>query len=125
MARSEQEEALRLLEWLREAAETAGGMGRVIEILSLQALALRAGGRKDEAVSTLARALTLAEPEGYVSTFVDEGPEMITLLSEVLEAQQRGASRPRSRRTTSGSSQRRSNTTLPAPRRPVPDFLSP
>jgi hypothetical protein len=33
--------------------------------------------------------LSLAEPEGYVRTFVDEGPPMSALLSEVLEAQQR------------------------------------
>jgi LuxR family transcriptional regulator, maltose regulon positive regulatory protein len=41
-------------------------------------------------VSTLAGALALAEPEGYVRTFVDEGAPMAELLSEVLEALQRG-----------------------------------
>jgi LuxR family maltose regulon positive regulatory protein len=38
----------------------------------------------------LTRALTLAEPEGYVRTFVDEGPAMADLLSATLEARQRG-----------------------------------
>ena len=33
------------------------------------------------AVTTVARALELAEPEGYVRTFTDEGPAMATLLS--------------------------------------------
>jgi len=45
---------------------------------------------KEGAVSTLARALVLAEPEGYVRTFADEGAAMGELLSEVLDAQQRG-----------------------------------
>jgi LuxR family transcriptional regulator, maltose regulon positive regulatory protein len=41
-------------------------------------------------VSTLAGALALAEPQSYVRTFVDEGPPMAELFSEVLEALQRG-----------------------------------
>jgi LuxR family maltose regulon positive regulatory protein len=32
----------------------------------------------------------MAEPEGFVRTFVDEGPAMSELLSEVLQARQRG-----------------------------------
>ena len=38
----------------------------------------------------LAEALVLATPEGYVRTFVDEGPLMVTLMSEVLAARQKG-----------------------------------
>jgi LuxR family maltose regulon positive regulatory protein len=55
---------------------------------------LRAKGDKERAVSTLARALALAEPEGYVRTFVDEGSPMEVLLSEVIEARQRGRLTP-------------------------------
>ena len=62
----------------------------MIEILTLQALALRAREEKSRALDVMGRALALAEPEGYVRTFVDEGPPMAELLSEVLEAQQRG-----------------------------------
>ena len=90
IARGEQDEALRLLEKLREEAEAAGRTGSAIEILTLQALALWKGGKKERVMSTLGHALSLAEPEGYVRTFVDEGPPMAALLSEVLEAQQRG-----------------------------------
>jgi LuxR family maltose regulon positive regulatory protein len=89
VARGEHDEALALLYQLREAAEAAGKTGKAIEILALEAVALRAKGEKEHAVSTLAQALTLAEPEGYVRTFIDEGSPMAALLSEVLEAQQR------------------------------------
>ena len=42
----------------------------------LQAPALWEKGERERAVSTRTQALTLAEPEGYVRTFVDEGPQM-------------------------------------------------
>jgi LuxR family maltose regulon positive regulatory protein len=41
-------------------------------------------------VSTLAEALALAAPEGYVRTFIDEGQPMAEILSGVLEARHRG-----------------------------------
>jgi LuxR family transcriptional regulator, maltose regulon positive regulatory protein len=87
IARSEPGEALRLLAQLQETVQTAG---RTIEILALQALALLAKDEKERAVSTLAEALVLAEPEGYVRSFVDEGSKMAELLSGVLDARQRG-----------------------------------
>jgi LuxR family maltose regulon positive regulatory protein len=90
IARGEQDEALRLLADLRKAAQAAGRTGREIEILALQALILHAKGEKERAVSTLTQALALGQPEGYVRTFVDEGPQMAALISEVLEAHQRG-----------------------------------
>jgi LuxR family maltose regulon positive regulatory protein len=90
VAREDHDEALQMLDRLREAAEAADRRGSVIEILALQALALRAVSKKERAVSTLAEALVLAEPEGYVRTFVDEGSPMAGLLSGVLEARQRG-----------------------------------
>ncbi len=88
-ARGEHDEALRIRADLREAAQAAGRTGWEIEILALEALALQAQGKRERAVRTLAQALALAEPEGYVRTFVDEEAEMAALLSEVLEAQQR------------------------------------
>lgn len=89
IARGEHEDALPLLSDLREVVQAAGRTGREIEILNLQALALRATGEGERAVGTLTRALALGEPEGYVRSFVDEGPEIAALISEVLEAQQR------------------------------------
>ena len=77
------DEAIGLLERLLKAAEEGGRMGRAIEILVLQALAYQARGDLPAALSSLERALTLAEPEGYVRIFLDEG-EPIRLLIEDL-----------------------------------------
>jgi LuxR family transcriptional regulator, maltose regulon positive regulatory protein len=97
VACGEHEEALRLLADLREAAQAVGRTGREIEILALEALVLQAKGKKERAVSTLTQALALGEPEGYVRTFVDEGSKMAALISEALEAQQRGRLYPPNR----------------------------
>jgi LuxR family maltose regulon positive regulatory protein len=80
IARAKPGEALRLLARLLEAAEAAERMGSVIGILTLQTLAFQAQGDIDRALSALEQALSLAEPEGYVRTFVDEGEPMATLL---------------------------------------------
>ena len=75
-------EAMELLECLLQAAEEGGRMGSVIEILMLQALAHEVQGDSSTALVPLKRALSLAEPEGYVRVFVDEGRHMAQLLSE-------------------------------------------
>ena len=46
----------------------------------LQSLAHQARGDLPAALASLQEALTLAEPEGYVRLFVDEGPPMASLL---------------------------------------------
>ncbi len=74
--------AMALLERLLQAAEAGGRMGSVIEILVLQAVAHQAQGDTPSAFVPLARALALAEPEGYVRIFVDEGPPIEALLQE-------------------------------------------
>jgi LuxR family maltose regulon positive regulatory protein len=94
LVQDEPDRALRLLERLHEEARAAGRSGTKLEIRTLQALALWEKGEKERAVSILTQTLALAEPEGYVRTFADEGPPMAALLSEVLEAQQRGRLAP-------------------------------
>ena len=69
-----------LLERLLGAAEAGARTGSVIEILVVQALVHQAGRDIPAALAALERALTLAEPEGYVRLFVDEGPAMASLL---------------------------------------------
>ena len=73
-------EAMGLLERLLQAAEAGARTGSVIEILVLQALAHQTQGDIPAALVPLQQALTLAEPEGYVRMFVDEGPPMAQLL---------------------------------------------
>jgi LuxR family transcriptional regulator, maltose regulon positive regulatory protein len=96
-ARGRHREELRLLEESRESAEMAGRTDDLVGILTLQALARWAKNDKEQAVSILTQALAMAEPEGYVRTFVDEGPAMADLLSATLEVRQRGHSDPASR----------------------------
>jgi LuxR family maltose regulon positive regulatory protein len=74
-------DALGLLDRLLEMAETAGWWAKAIELLALQAMALQAQGDADQSLAVLDQALTLAEPEGYVRLFADEGPPMAQLLN--------------------------------------------
>ena len=79
------QDATRLLERLRQAAEEGQRTGSVIEILVLQALAHQAHEDVPAALASLRRAVTLAEPEGYVRIFADEGPLMASLLRAVVK----------------------------------------
>jgi LuxR family maltose regulon positive regulatory protein len=51
-------------------------MGSVIEILVVQSFAHEVLGNIPSALLSLKNALALAEPEGYIHIFVDEGPPM-------------------------------------------------
>ena len=84
--------AVRLLQRLRQAAETDGRMSSVVECLTLEALALHAQRQVEPACSCLAKVLILAEPENFVRVFVDEGAPMAELLRQFLRAQQKGNS---------------------------------
>ena len=74
------QDVLRLLDRLLQDAEAKARIASVLEILVLRALTLEAQGNRASALSTLERALVLAEPEGYIRLFVDEGPPMLALL---------------------------------------------
>lgn len=74
--------ASRLLERLLAEAERGSRAGSVIAILALQALACGARGDLSRALDCLERALQMAEPEGYVRVFVDEGEAMRDLLRQ-------------------------------------------
>jgi LuxR family maltose regulon positive regulatory protein len=83
LAQKRTEETLQLLERLVMTAEVEGRTASIIQLLVLQALTLYVLGDTTRSLDSLIRALSLAEPEGYVRTFVDEGEPMATLLSDV------------------------------------------
>jgi LuxR family maltose regulon positive regulatory protein len=76
------DEATRLLGRLLQAAETGGRLGSAIQILLLQALAFQAQDNLPRAIVALERALGMAEPQGYVRIFVDEGEAMRSLIEK-------------------------------------------
>jgi LuxR family maltose regulon positive regulatory protein len=77
-------EALPLLTRLLEASITMERHGDEIRYLVMIALAHHALGNTQTALDSLSQALTLAEPQGYVRLFVDEGLPMAELLSSAI-----------------------------------------
>jgi LuxR family maltose regulon positive regulatory protein len=75
-------QALGLLGRMLQAAEAGARSGSVLRILLLQSLAHQDQGDLPGALRPLARALTLAAPEGYVRLFADEGSAMGELLRQ-------------------------------------------
>ncbi|HEY7340459.1 MAG TPA: LuxR C-terminal-related transcriptional regulator [Ktedonobacterales bacterium] len=79
-------DALRLLDLVQHDAEPKERLSSVLEVLILRALAHQVHRDLRGALGTLARALTLAAPEGYVRLFADEGAPMATLLTDLIKA---------------------------------------
>jgi LuxR family maltose regulon positive regulatory protein len=80
LAQGEHDAVLAFVERMLPIVEAAGRVGRAIELLTYQA---RAYGGKEailQALDALERALSLAQPEGYVRMFLDHGPPMAELL---------------------------------------------
>ena len=84
LARNQPDEAIRLLSRLQDSAQGDGRTGRLIQIILLKALARQAAGDTRQALADLTASLALAEPEGYVRVFLDEGPPMQRLLAKAL-----------------------------------------
>ncbi len=80
IAQGDNASAMALLARLQDSAEKTGRIGSLIEIMLLNALALLAAGNVSQALNTLEEALSLAEPEGYMRVFLDEGAPMAKLL---------------------------------------------
>ena len=87
IARDKAEEIDELLEKMRQKAQSEGRLGSVIEILVLQSISLKTQGKTDQALKKLEQVLSLAQPEGYVRVFLDEGRPIKELL---LQAASRG-----------------------------------
>jgi LuxR family maltose regulon positive regulatory protein len=78
---------VRLLGRLLRAAEADERLSDRILILALTALAHAARRDQHQALASLAAALALAEPEGYIRTFVDEGAPVRALLMALRDRQ--------------------------------------
>ena len=94
-------EVVPLLERLLAAAEQVGRTDSVIALLVQLALAREQVGDAPGALEALERAVSLAEPAGYVRVFLDEGEPMLALLRRLLR---RGASPVRIRLACCGRS---------------------
>ncbi|MHC1787792.1 MAG: LuxR C-terminal-related transcriptional regulator [Christensenellales bacterium] len=75
---------MRLLDRLLLSAQEGGRLRSMVHILIVQAVANLAQGKTTDALAPLARALALAEPEGFVLPFANEGTPMEHLLREAL-----------------------------------------
>ncbi len=87
VARGDHEAAIILSNRLLQLAETTGQIRMLIEVLILHALALQGMKETGQALVALEKALTLAQPEGYVRTFLDEGEAMTRLLCQAQSRQ--------------------------------------
>jgi LuxR family maltose regulon positive regulatory protein len=79
IARKQWDQAAALLERLLDLAPQIDSLRSLIEILTLQAVVFQAQGAKTLALTSLSRALELAEPEGYIRLFADEN--LVALLA--------------------------------------------
>jgi LuxR family maltose regulon positive regulatory protein len=88
------QEASDLLARLLPGAETNELNGHRVELLMLQAHACHVQGDAAQALTLLTRSLALAEPEGYIRLFVDEGEPMRLQIADCrlqIQAQKRAA----------------------------------
>ena len=84
LSKQEPDKALLLLDHALQSAQAVGRLGNAINILAVQAIVYHAQGQHEQAFAALEHALELAEPEGYVRVFIDEGTPMARLLRRML-----------------------------------------
>jgi LuxR family maltose regulon positive regulatory protein len=88
IVQGEIEKAFQVLDEIQATVEPDKRFGRLMEVYQLRALALQKQGGGDipsEAIACLERALELAEPAGFVTLILEEGPDLIPLLNAVIE----------------------------------------
>ena len=82
LAQGNQSAALALLLQLRQHAEARDWQDERLKVMVLQTVALHVLGERDKAAQLLSETLALAEPNGFVRTFVDEGESMQMTISD-------------------------------------------
>jgi LuxR family transcriptional regulator, maltose regulon positive regulatory protein len=83
LAHGQARQALHLLDELVAAAEQAGRVHSIIEIQMVRGQVFSALGDGEEARRALTHSLTLAEPQGYLRRYLDEGSTMADLLQQI------------------------------------------
>jgi LuxR family maltose regulon positive regulatory protein len=78
-----QQQAADLLSRLHDFFASSHNSSLLIDVLALQALLYYARDNEAEAMSALDRAITLAEPGGFIRPFLDLGSQMAELLSRL------------------------------------------
>lgn len=73
-------DALKVLEKLGELARSQARLGKLVQVLLLQAEALQQGNHPDLALEALEKSLAIAQPEGLISSYLDEGQPVQELL---------------------------------------------
>jgi LuxR family transcriptional regulator, maltose regulon positive regulatory protein len=85
LAQGRPDEAVNLLEPFVQEGLGSGAPGHLsifLEIMALHVRALDKQGNHEAALKILLKALSLAEPEGFVRVFVDEGPQMGLMMAD-------------------------------------------
>jgi LuxR family maltose regulon positive regulatory protein len=75
-------------QWCCTESEHMGALWLRVKMLILEALAFESLDDRGQALATLAQAVTLAESEGYVRAFADEGASLDGLLRALAEGQE-------------------------------------
>ena len=83
LAESEPDHALKLLTPLVKRATATQRWYHVLEMWLLQTQAYQMLQRQQDALTQLSQAVHLAAPEGYIRSFVDEGPSLAALLLQL------------------------------------------
>jgi LuxR family maltose regulon positive regulatory protein len=127
--------ALQIAEEGLQQARKHHNTRQVIQFLAVKAVALKCAGRLDEALETLEKNLHMAEPLGFVRTFLDRGPPMAELLAALLEKTPEtpylqglldafAAERQSERHASESSQEGQGRRFAPAPDETLPDGLS-
>jgi LuxR family transcriptional regulator, maltose regulon positive regulatory protein len=82
LAQGDTSAALALLEPWRSQMEARDWADERLKAMILQSIALHTHSEKEKAVKLMGDALALAEPNGFIRIFLDEGAPMVQLLSE-------------------------------------------
>jgi LuxR family maltose regulon positive regulatory protein len=83
LAQGDVERSGTLVQRLQDAAEVSSRTGQLIAVLTVKALVLSARSDEQAALATLLQALALAEPQGFMRTFIDEGAPVQALLARL------------------------------------------